>query len=305
VRVRTAVAALGVIGACLLAPQPARASDLEIGSWWQAQPDAGVLTPPPTVEAGSAWMSSAASGPTAFTAVPSRPLPPLVLRLKSAQPDALGPVSACVTTGPWLPATAGPWSARPTYDCAKGRATGITSLDNKTMTFDLALLEPVAKVDLVLVPTQSAPPVPSVSAPVAVPGLMPTLPPYFNTFDITAAVVPPAVSLPSAPPPTVPAGALAEPPPQVATTTPASSTPIEIPRSVEPSEAPLTSVPAVATRQPTLTTGAAPLRPVAATKPTKDLPLWRIAVAILLIGGGLELSRTRPGQKPLGGLRSS
>jgi hypothetical protein len=306
VRCRRVVAAIGIVGACSLGPQEAGAAAVEVGSWWQAQTGAVPATVPPTVLPGTAWVASAANGPTAMSAIrfkadPSRPLPELIVTLRTAQPNALGPIAACVTTSPWQPVTAGVWSSRPTFDCSKGRAQGITSLDNKTMTFDLALIESTGDVDLVLVPTEVSPPVPQPAG--FVPGA-PALPTYYNTFDITTEPIQvPDVAAPPAarPPVAAPAAPATEPAPQAPAV-------VDIARSFSPSlAAPTTAPPTTGAARVTVRpaqTAAPELQPVAATQPEHRPSWWRAGIAVLLIAVGLERSRSRPDLPPLGGLRT-
>jgi hypothetical protein len=310
---RSAVAVLAVLGgACLVgSAPPAAAVDVEVGSWWQANTGAGSPTPP-TVQPGQAWFSSAVTGPTAVTAVrfatnPNLPPPPLVLRISSAQPDATGSVVACPATSAWKAATAGPWAERPTADCTKGRVQGITSTDGATMTFDLSILDLTPTIDLVLSPTESKPPLPSVpSAPVALPVAVPVpAPPYYATFDIVGAFAPPEVEAAVAPAPATPvptpsspSGAALEPAPVV-----------DIPTTAEIARGDVTTGPRTVTT-PTAklpTQVAAPvahpaIRRTVAT-PKKQSSPWRIVAAVALVVIGLEGTR-RAGTKPLGGLKT-
>jgi hypothetical protein len=311
---RSVVALLAVLGgACLVgSAPPAAAVDVEVGSWWQANTGAGSPTPP-TVQPGQAWFSSAVTGPTAVTAVrfttnPRLPPPPLVLHISSAQPDATGSVVACPATSAWKVATAGPWADRPTADCTKGRVQGITSTDGKTMTFDLSILDLTPKIDLVLSPTESKPPTPSVpSAPVAVPVAVPvTTPPYYATFDIVGAFAPPEVEAAAAAPEpaapsrtaTAPSAAALEPAPVTAIPTSVDIARGDVPSGTRTVTAPTALGPAQV---------AAPVANPAIQRTVatpKDRPgPWRVAVAVVLVVAALEATR-RAGTKPLGGLKA-
>jgi hypothetical protein len=187
----------------------AAAGQLTDGVWWMAQVTGGTLPPPPQVPAHGLWVSSAASGPTAISALhadldsdqvastltlhvanlyaaPATPVAPLQV-----------PVLACPTTAAWKPvdaATPGAWDSRPAYDCGKGQVQGSLSADGTKMAFDLtSLAVPGKALDIVLVPGQAPSPVPQAPVPVPVP--LPDTPASGNTqptFDITFVAPTPA-----------------------------------------------------------------------------------------------------------------
>ena len=197
------------VGAVVSGSAHAAGGQVVDGVWWLAQVDGGTLPPPPQVPAHGLWVSSAASGPTAISAVhvdaasdqivssftlhianlyaaPATPVAPLQV-----------PVLACPTTAAWRPvdaSTPGAWNSRPAYDCGKGQVQGSLSGDGKTMTFDLTSLQvPGQAFDVALVPGAAPPPVPQVPVPVPVP--VPDTPVSGNTqptFDVT--FVPPTAA---------------------------------------------------------------------------------------------------------------
>ena len=192
-------ASAGMVGALIcfaavlqvVAVGPARAgvAKLEVGVWSRQQPDGGTAPFPPTVPTGGLWVASDAGGPSAVSAlrVPladaeSNPVVTLKVSKLTAAPSnaATGtlsgtPMLACPTTTVWAatdPAAPGQWSARPTYDCAKGQVVGALSADGSSVTFDLATLSaPGVDVVVAIVPGQVANP--AGAAPAGTPAIPP------------------------------------------------------------------------------------------------------------------------------------
>jgi len=260
-------AALGAAVALVLPGAPARAvQDLRSGSWWRSQPDGAPLPAPPRVPDGGLWVASDAAGPSAVSAVridldPGESSPSLRLRVHSNQSSASPDVVACPATGPWQPATAGPWSSRPPSDCGRGKAAGALSADGTTMTFDLAALAVGGAVDVVI---QPPPQQPAASPPPSpVPGLPPapdTPTPGSPTYDLTFERPTPAdVTVTPA------AAAAAAPAPEgAALTEPGTTSPPDLAVPAAPSFAPSSAVTQASTAlgptaaQPVLSSGPAP-----------------------------------------------
>ncbi len=161
---------------------------LEVGSWWVAQPDAGALPPPPEVQPGGPWVSAApGTGPIAISAVrftlAERETSPILTLAMTQDANPLGAsILACPTTGQWNPVDAGPWAARPTYDCSLGSVAGSPGLSEALMSFDLSAITTAKVIDVVLLPGTTPSPVPT--SPVA--GL-PTLPNPPTVMDVAFA----------------------------------------------------------------------------------------------------------------------
>ena len=194
--VRILLVAAMVLGAAAVvsARAPAHAvQGLESGYWWQAQPNGAPLPAPPNVPAKGLWVSGTDAAPSAIAAVrfqlaDTETAPALVMKVHSQVPPAqlsaatsVAPVVlACPSTHPWTPASAGAWSARPTYDCASP-AHGNLSADGSTLTFDLTSLVTNGTVDVVFVPGPGAASIPV--QPPAVPGV--TTPAQPSALDFT------------------------------------------------------------------------------------------------------------------------
>lgn len=140
-------ATLCLLGAVVLVVgtlRPARAVDrIEVGSWWRAQPDGGGVPAPPQVPEGGLWVSSDPSGPSAVSALRFRlgstqSLPLLTLKVDNSVNPLDAPVWACAATSDWQPATAGEWSAKPSWDCSVAAIEGTPSLDGSQVLFDLS-----------------------------------------------------------------------------------------------------------------------------------------------------------------------
>lgn len=188
--------AVALMAAGALASTPvarASATGVQVGVWSEAQPDGGSLPYPPQVPAGGLWVSSAPTGPTAISAVrftlddgDTAPVVTLSVAKITAPPDSPAsssavPMLACRTTSPWTPtdpASPGPWSTRPTYDCSAGQVGGVLSSDGSTVTFDLTTIAPAgAAVTVAIVPGTVANAVPAAPAPLPVtPGALPAPP---------------------------------------------------------------------------------------------------------------------------------
>lgn len=147
---RAATLAVGAaLAVAVVGPRAATASpavtQLASGSWWQVQPAGGQIPPPPNVPTKGLWVDSAPNG-TAISAVrftlSDATAPVLHLRVHQQAPGTTATIQACVTTTAWRPATAGPWTARPTADCARGSAP--TNLQGNQLTVDLSGLTPGA-----------------------------------------------------------------------------------------------------------------------------------------------------------------
>jgi hypothetical protein len=161
---------------------------LETGVWWRDQTGAATLPAPPQLPPGGLWVSNDPTGPSAISAVritlpDSEGFLTLSLHVAqlAAQPatpamPATVAIRACVVTGSWsTPVSApGEWSARPSYDCAKGSALGQLSPDQGTVVFDVSALSPGRSYSLALVPGTPV-------APVADPAQATGSP----TFDVT------------------------------------------------------------------------------------------------------------------------
>lgn len=157
---RLATVAIGAaLAVVVIAPPAATASPavtaLASGSWWQVQPSGGQIPPPPNVPTKGLWVDSAPNG-TAISAVrftlSGATAPVLHLRVHQQAPGTTATIQACVTTSAWRPATAGPWTARPQAECARGSAP--TNLQGNQLTVDLSGLTPGAGAtyDVVLEP---------------------------------------------------------------------------------------------------------------------------------------------------------
>jgi hypothetical protein len=197
---RIAVVAVMVVAASAVvsAHSPAKAiSGLELGYWWQGQPDGAPLPAPPNVPAGGLWVSGTETSPIAVSAVRFRvpdteTTPVLTLGINSQNPprDVSQPtnagvavVLACPATGPWAPAAAGAWSAAPQRNCGSA-IHGQNSADGKTIVFDLGPAVVNGTVDVVFVPGTGGAALP------ALPAQIPGVPaPQPNGFDVTFAKV--------------------------------------------------------------------------------------------------------------------
>ena len=203
---RTAAALLVTVGLCALAslawsPSASALDGLVTGSWWTGQNDANNVPVPPTVPTGGLWVQYNASGATAFSAVrftmaPTEAAPILSLGVHSQQPSGVAIVVACIATTDWNPVTAGPMSAAPAYDCARGSSQGTFNADGTVMTFDLSgfLVGDTINVVLRPAPVGPAPPgVPLPAPPATLPVSIPPAPtpttvptaPSPTPFDIT------------------------------------------------------------------------------------------------------------------------
>jgi hypothetical protein len=192
------------------APSAHAVNNLETGVWWRNQTGRASLPAPPQVPAGGLWVSSDPTGPSAisavrFTLAGTEGFPVLTLRVGrlTAQPgtpvtSGAVPIFACVLTGTWAkpPTFPGAWSARPSYDCAKGSVAGQMSPDLGAVVFNLTDLPAAHSYDLALVPgppsrgipLPQAPPLPvPVPVPLPVPSTIPDPTGSISspTFDIT------------------------------------------------------------------------------------------------------------------------
>ncbi|MCU1451291.1 MAG: hypothetical protein JWP02_3461 [Acidimicrobiales bacterium] len=192
-RVGLVTAMVVAAGVVVSARVPAHAvQGLEAGYWWQTQPDGAPLPPPGNVPDKGLWVSGNETSQVAIGAVrfqlgSAETSPVLTLKVHSQDPPnqvSSGTnagqvvVLACPTTGTWKSASAGPWSARPQYDCA-GAAHGSPNADGTTIAFDLHGVAADGKVDVAFVPGTGAPVLPNVPAPGAPPSPQP------SGFDVT------------------------------------------------------------------------------------------------------------------------
>lgn len=170
----------------------AAAPSIEVGSWWSFQSDDETVPAPPHVMARAPWVASGPLGPTAISAVrirlaAGRASPLLTMRVVSEQPAGFAGFIACVATSTWSPATAGRWSARPSWDCGAGYASGQLAIDRSSASIDLGSLQRGDRVDVVLLPTSSLE-LPASAPATPAPALSPSLPvtPY-PVFDLAFA----------------------------------------------------------------------------------------------------------------------
>jgi hypothetical protein len=112
----------------------------EVGWWWKAQQNAAVsLPPPPGVPDGGLNVARDPSGEAAVAALRLEAgdgtVDSLTLTVAAGFETAasLMVVRACAVTGAWSPALAGPWSDRPTWDCARAVA-GVVAGNRMTWT---------------------------------------------------------------------------------------------------------------------------------------------------------------------------
>lgn len=163
------------------------------GSWWQGQQAGGVVPAPPNVPPKGLWVESQASGATAVSALRftlvGATAPMLHLVVKSAQPAPQVSILACPTKGDWKPATAGPWSAKPSADCSQVHAAGQLSADGTTMTFDLASfpIDQAGNIDVLFQPGDVN--VPAAAPPIGAPAPAPTFDATFQPVDASQVVV--------------------------------------------------------------------------------------------------------------------
>lgn len=251
---------LALVGALSAVPSAAAAtpvSALATGSWWADQLPGGVLPPPPTVPARGLWVSSAATGPQAVSAVrfhlEGGRAPVLHLAVHDAQPAAAVAIVACpvrAAAAGWKPESAGPWADRPAADCST-RAPVVVGGTSATVdlsglatpqdvlnvvlepapgasTFD-ATFEPVQAADVTVLAPQQASTAPA--APQPAPASAPVVPPDVVTAPAPVAAQD-ALPLMSAPVAEVTAPAAAPPPaappapaPRAATASPAAALP--------------------------------------------------------------------------------
>lgn len=134
---------------------------LESGYWWMAQPSPGAFPPPPQVPSGGLYVSSDAAGSEAISAVRFRlPAdsadPKLVLHIASLHDVDSFSIDAYPAQGAWKPASAGAWSARPSYGPVSKGVAGSLAADQTTVTFDLRSFVNDGEVDVVIAPATSA-----------------------------------------------------------------------------------------------------------------------------------------------------
>lgn len=138
--------------------------------WWQGNATGAA----PQVPAGGLYVSASPSGAQAvstlrFTLAEGESAPVVTLQvaqLESANAAAATglnatPVLACPTKGSWQEPAGGhgDLSAAPAADCSHGSVSGVLSADQKTMKFDLSLLDLASNtVDIELMPGQVSPP---------------------------------------------------------------------------------------------------------------------------------------------------
>lgn len=235
-----AVAATLAAAPAMVAPASASATGVQIGVWWEGQPDGGTVPYPPHVPAGGLWVSSTPAGPSAMSAVrfaldDGDQAPTLTLNVAqlTTTPDSPAtssavPILACSTSAAWTPtdpAGPGQWSSRPAYDCAAGQVPGTVAPDGKTVTFDLTTMKRSgAAVSVAIVPAMVASAVPAPPTPLpAGPGSLPappdpvpappdpTAPTAWPSFDAAFAPVT-ASSITADPGPTSATGAAAPDP---------------------------------------------------------------------------------------------
>lgn len=137
--------------------------------WWQGN----AVGAAPQVPEGGLYVSASPTGPQAVSSLrfsldegERAPVVTLqVAQLESADAAAATglnatPVLACPTKGEWKAPDGGhgDLASAPTADCSHGGVTGVLSADQKTMTFDLSLLDVGDTVDVVIMPGQINPP---------------------------------------------------------------------------------------------------------------------------------------------------
>lgn len=166
---RRRMLALGAALAVLaLASGGARADAPVAQGWWWAPNDAALpATPPavptitiplspPDVPPDALYVATNATGMEAMAAllyVIPEGAEATALTLEVTGTTAGAPeVQLCPTTSSWSPVSAGPWGARPQYECAAGAPVGVLSEDGTTMTWTLGSLGGDQAVDLALVP---------------------------------------------------------------------------------------------------------------------------------------------------------
>lgn len=142
------------------APAAASSGTPEAAYWWQPEPVAGLI-PVPGVPSNGLFVSSAASGPQAESAVRFAVADPstrvrLTLHISSQERVGTPAVVGYPATSDW--STGGPqaWSARPSYRSHAKPAKGVfhTSGANPTMTITFPAAE--APTGIVLVPAHAA-----------------------------------------------------------------------------------------------------------------------------------------------------
>lgn len=197
--------ATSMVGAASSASTAAAASgsvqSIVTGSWWQGQQAGGVVPPPPNVPPKGLWVESQTSGATAVSALRftlvGATAPMLHLVVKSAQPASQVSILACPTKSDWKPATAGPWSAKPSADCSQVHAAGQLSPDGTTMTFDLSPfpIDQAGNIDVLFQPGDSN--VPVAAPPVGAAAPAPTFDATFQPVEAAQIVVTPSSPAPA------------------------------------------------------------------------------------------------------------
>jgi hypothetical protein len=137
--------------------------------WWQGNATGAA----PQVPAGGLYVSASPAGAQAvstlrFTLADGESAP--VVTLQVAQLESAGaaaatglnatPILACPTKGAWQEPAGGhgDLSSAPAADCSHGSVSGVLSADQKTMKFDLSLLDLGNTVDIEMLPGQVNPP---------------------------------------------------------------------------------------------------------------------------------------------------
>jgi hypothetical protein len=197
--------------------------------WWSAESSSSSVPAPPIVPAGGLWVSSAASGDQAISALsftlPSNQSAPIVtLSVNQAAPASQVAIVACAPMAPWKAVTGpGVWADRPTANCAAGEVAGMLNAANTTVTFNLSALVIAGAVNVVIIPAPSTG-TGGVSAPVAPPvAVAPSFNITFQPFTAsqvatTSGTQPAAPAAPAPAPTTIPAPVA--PAPAYATPTP-------------------------------------------------------------------------------------
>ncbi len=175
---RSATRALAVVllvaGAGLAVPNPGRAATIESGWWSRGNTGSAINQPPaPPVVApaplpappappnteGGLQVAALPDGALSIAAVRvDQELTSITLRV-APNGDANGMsanLAACAAATPWVPATNGPWDAKPVVACdlinGGGSVAGIRSEDGSTWTFPVGPLANDGKTDVVIVP---------------------------------------------------------------------------------------------------------------------------------------------------------
>jgi len=168
-RVGAVAGATAAVALALPALPALAVTDVTAAYWWQGNATGAA----PQVPAGGLYVSASPAGPQAvstlrFTLAEGETAPVVTLQvaqLESADAAAATglnatPVLACPVKGSWqAPAGGhGDLSAAPPADCSKGSVTGQLSADQKTMKFDLSLLDLSDTFDVELMPGEVNPP---------------------------------------------------------------------------------------------------------------------------------------------------